>query len=82
MDLGLVAAVMSVARRSDDRRYADCSMFSALPGAPVQEERRQPWLGRAVRPRKPKERALREEVEAHRARGQASDACHPGMLLG
>jgi hypothetical protein len=38
MELGLVAAVMAMARACDDRRFEGCAMLGALPGAPVVDE--------------------------------------------
>lgn len=43
MDLTYVAAVAALRRADDDRRFAGCSMFSALPDAPVVEPRRRAW---------------------------------------
>lgn len=39
MDIGLAAAMMAKASEGDDRRYEGYAMSSALPGAPVSDDR-------------------------------------------
>lgn len=39
MDIGLAAGMTAQLRQGDDRRYSGCVMWSALPWAPVLDDR-------------------------------------------
>jgi hypothetical protein len=68
MDLGLAAAVMTLHRDGDDHRYDGWVGLSALPAAPVVDERlrRRQWrtLGRRVSAA-PRRAGYRSTAPAH-----------------